>query len=125
MNEAVLTVRSLLQLPLFAKKLMATLLRYTSRPAGRNDNWASLIEVLHPRTAAEERDLIVRRDEYRAAWHKALKNQGIDFVLTVPHACPPIPRGKTGAVTLVSANYAFLYNIVSLTVTTHRTVPDN
>lgn len=118
-NEAILTVRSLLQLPLFAKRLMATLLRYTSRPAGRNDNWASLVEVFHPKTATEERELVVQRDAYRAAWHRAMKSQGIDFVLTVPHSLPPIPKGKTGVASLVSANYAFLYNVVSSSAILH------
>ncbi|OBZ77774.1 Fatty-acid amide hydrolase 1 [Grifola frondosa] len=113
-SPAIRTVRFMLRLPLFEKKLAAMLLRWFSRPLGRNDAWAGLFEVLHSKSAAEERRLIVQREEHKAAWHAAMREQGLDFILTVPHALPPVPKEKTASnrATLVSANYAFLYNIL-------------
>ena len=54
----------------------------------------------------------MRRDAYRESWRHAMKKQEVDFILTVSHALPPMPHGGTGIATLLSANYAFLFNIV-------------
>ena len=88
------------------------MLRWFSRPAGRNDAFADLLSCIEPSGATAERALIVRRNAYREAWHQAMRKQEVDFVLTVPHALPPMPLGGTGTATLISANYAFVYNIV-------------
>ncbi len=113
-SPAIRTVRTILRLPLWFKKLHATFLRWFSRPRGRNDAWASLLEVFHPKTAFQERKLVVQREAYRAAWHEAWRTEGLDFVLTVPHALPAVPTDPKASdkATLVSANYAFLYNVV-------------
>ncbi|KAH9896951.1 amidase signature enzyme [Cubamyces lactineus] len=113
-SPALLTVRLILRLPLWFKKLQATFLRWFSRPWGRNDSWASLVEIFHPRTALEERKLIVERAAYRQAWHDAWHREGFDLVLTVPHALPAIPKEPEASskATLVAANYAFLYNVL-------------
>ncbi|KAI8986893.1 amidase signature enzyme [Trametes punicea] len=113
-NPALLTVRFILRLPLWLKKIQATFLRWFSRPRGRNESWASLLEIFHPRTALQERKLVVQRDAYRAAWHDAWHEQGLDLLLTVPHALPAMPKDPAASdqATLVSANYAFLYNIL-------------
>ena len=94
--------------------MQATLLRWFSRPWGRNDTWASLVEVFHPKSTLDERRLVVERAAYKAAWHEAWRREGPDFVLTVPHALPAVPRDPRASdrATLVSANYAFMYNIV-------------
>lgn len=113
-NPAILLLVNICRLPAFARRAFATLLRWFSRPAGRNDVYADLLACMGISTAAEERALIVRRDAYREAWQEAVRAQGIDFLITVPHALPPIPKDGTGVVTLISANYAFLYNIVSV-----------
>ena len=107
-------MRFILRLPLWFKKLQATFLRWFSRPWGRNDSWASLVEIFHPRTALEERKLIVERDAYRQAWHEAWQREELDLVLTVPHALPAISKDPEASskATLVAANYAFLYNVV-------------
>ncbi|KAI1798123.1 amidase signature enzyme [Ganoderma leucocontextum] len=111
-SPALRTVRLILSLPLWLKRLQAMLLRWFSRPRGRNDAWASLIEIFHPRSVLEERKLVVEREAYKAAWHQAWRREGLDFVLTVPHALPAVPRDPKASdrATLVSANYAFLYN---------------
>ncbi len=113
-SPAVRTVRTILRLPLWLKKLHAKLLRWLSRPLGRNDAWASLLEVFHPKSALEERRLVVEREAYRATWHEVWNREGLDFVLTVPHALPAVPTDPKASdrATLVSANYAFLYNVV-------------
>ncbi|KZT70501.1 amidase signature enzyme [Daedalea quercina L-15889] len=112
MNDAQRTTQLLLSLPLWTKKFLAFMYRLLSRPKGRNDVWAALIEALHPKTVAEEREQIVAREAFKAAWHQAWQEQGVDFVLIVPHAIPPVPRGGIGTATLVSASYCFLFNVL-------------
>ncbi|KAI0711176.1 amidase signature enzyme [Cerioporus squamosus] len=116
-SPALRTVRNILRLPLWLKKFQAQLLRWLSRPRGRNDGWASLLKVFHPKSALEERKLVVEREAYKAAWHEAWKHDGLDFVLTVPHALPAVPTDPKASdrATLVSANYAFLYNVLDYT----------
>ncbi|KAH9835238.1 amidase signature enzyme [Rhodofomes roseus] len=112
MNGAQRSVQLMLSLPLWAKKFLASMYRLLSRPEGRNEAWATLLETIHPMTIAEEHVQTVAREAFKEAWHKAWRDQGIDFVLTVPHAIPPVPRGGTGTATLVSASYCFLFNIL-------------
>ena len=113
-SPALRTVRTILRLPHWFKRLHAALLRWLSRPRGRNDAWAALLEVFHPKSAREERKLVVERDAYRAAWHEAWRREGLDFVLAPPHAMPamPVDPAASDRATLVSANYSFLYNVV-------------
>ena len=114
-SPALRTVRLILRLPLWLKRFQARCLRWFSRPWGRNDAWAALLEVMHPKTTLAERELVVQREAYRAAWHEAWRREGLDFVLTPPHALPamPVAPSASDTATLVSANYAFLYNVVS------------
>lgn len=102
--------RSLLEMPLFIKKIIAMLTRHLMG----DEIWASLIEKLHPKTASEERELVVARDEYRARWHDAWEAEGLDFVLTVPHPMPAIPTGSAEKVTLISAALCMICNIVCI-----------
>lgn len=113
------------KLPLFVKRGIASFLRWWSTPTGRNDDYADMLERFHPLTIAQEREAVVLREEYRARWAAALREQGTDFVLTVPHALPPMPKGQSGTATLVSANYVFLYNIVRLFVSNARAGADS
>jgi len=133
-NGAIASICTIVGLPLFVKRLMAASLRYFSRPAGRNDEWASIVESLHTKTAAEERDLIVQREHYKAAWRQAMKDQGIDFILCPVHALPPLPHKKTAVATLIASNYCFMYNFLDVTAgvvpvtTVHKALdafPDN
>ena len=66
------------------------------------------------KTAAEERELTVQREDFKAAWRQAMKDQGIDFILCPVHPLPPIGHKKTPIATLIASNYSFMYNIVSL-----------
>ncbi|KIJ63821.1 hypothetical protein HYDPIDRAFT_168263 [Hydnomerulius pinastri MD-312] len=101
-------IKSLLGMPLFVKKFLAML---TRRLTG-DEVWASMLEKLHMKTASEERALVVAREEYKARWHEAWEAEGLDFVLTVPHSLPAIPAGTAEKVTLVSAGYMMLFNIL-------------
>ncbi|CAL1709136.1 unnamed protein product [Somion occarium] len=115
LSDPMMEFRRILKMPLFAKRLMASLLRMLSRPAGRNDAFAALSEVLHPMSVAEERALVLKREEQKAAWTKAFKDQGVDFILTIAHPLPPVLRGKSGTATLLSASSAFLFNVLDFT----------
>ena len=80
-------------LPTLGRLLYVWILRTFSRPLGRNEPWATIVEGFGQKTVSEEWDLIVQRDAYRAAWHKAMRNQGVDFILTVVHPLPVMPEG--------------------------------
>lgn len=113
-GPALRTVQLMLALPRFLKRLNAWFLRWWSHPKGRNDGWANLLAVFHPSSGLEQRRLVERREEYKAAWHEAWRAADLDFMLTVPHALPVLPKEPSASAqaTLVSANYAFLYNVV-------------
>jgi hypothetical protein len=104
-----LAVRSLLGMPLLLKKFLAMI----TRKFTGDEVWALMLETLHLKSPAEERALVVSRDEYKAKWHQAWESEGFDFLLTVPHALPAIPTGTSEKVTLVSASYMMIFNIVS------------
>jgi hypothetical protein len=112
-NGALALSLNIFRIPLFAKRLVAYALRQFSSPAGRNDAYANVLECMHPQTIGGERELTVLLEDYRSRWNAALKAQGVDFVLNVPCALPPMPKDGTGTATLLAANYGFLYNVVS------------
>ena len=108
------TAKILLALPLFIKKFAAYLLRTLSRPDGRNEAWASLLEVFHPCTVSEERQMVIEKDLYAQEWHRRWSAEQLDFILTVPFATPAIPKGSTGKATLIAATYCYLWNFVRI-----------
>jgi len=109
LDPVLLAIKSLLALPLWLKKFLATV----TRKLTGDEVWASMLEKLHNKSPAEERSLVVSRDEYRAKWHSAWEAEELDFVLTVPHALPAIPAGTAEKVTLVSCGFMMIFNIVS------------
>ncbi|KAG0702173.1 amidase signature domain-containing protein [Suillus ampliporus] len=111
LDPVLLATKSLLGMPLWLKKFLAMITRKWSG----DEAYASMLETLHVKSPAEERALVVSRDEYRAKWHKAWEVEGLDFVLTVPHALPAIPAGSAEKVTLVSAAYMMIFNILDYT----------
>ncbi|EGO03337.1 hypothetical protein SERLA73DRAFT_83265 [Serpula lacrymans var. lacrymans S7.3] len=108
LDPVMLGIKTLLGLPLLVKKFLASLTRRFSN----DEVWASMLENLHKKSALEERALVVARDDYRAKWHEAWDAEGLDFVLTVPHSLPAIPNGSAEKVSLVSASYMMLFNIL-------------
>lgn len=112
-GPAIVNLLNTAKLPSLVKWALATALRWFSRPAGRNDAFARLLPAMGAQTVPQERQLVLRREEYRAAWKQAMKKQEIDLVLLPIFALPPVPLGTSGTATLIAANYAFLFNIVS------------
>ncbi|KAH7882496.1 amidase signature domain-containing protein [Phlebopus sp. FC_14] len=110
LDPVMVGLRSLLEMPLFVKKLLAKL----TRRFNGDVVWASMLENLHVKTPSQERALVVAREAYKARWHEAWDTEGLDFVLTVPHSLPGIPAGAAEKVTLVSASYVMIFNIVRL-----------
>ncbi|KAG2140696.1 amidase signature domain-containing protein [Suillus clintonianus] len=108
LDPVMVALRSLLGMPLWIKKIMAMITRkFTGDEFG-----ASMLETVHLKSPAEERALVVSRDEYRAKWHRAWEDEGFDFLLTVPHSLPAIPAGTAEKATLVSAGYMTIFNIL-------------
>lgn len=100
--------KALLEMPWLIRKFVALL----TRKLTGDHMYASLIEKLHRKTSSEERELVVARDEYRGRWFDAWEAQGVDFVLSVPHALPAIPTGTAEKVTLISAAVGMICNVV-------------
>ncbi|KAJ7152670.1 amidase signature domain-containing protein [Mycena crocata] len=96
----------LLALPRFVKNIMAWFNRTT------DPFYATLLEVMYPKTVVEERDLVAQRDEFRSAWHERWTEENLDFVLTVPHPLPALENGTGERASLMSAGYTFLFNML-------------
>lgn len=73
---------------------------------------AGLVSGLSQKTTAENYALVAKREAYRAKFHEAWNQAGVDFVLTVPNAMPALPLGGMGN-SLGSIGYTFLFNLVS------------
>lgn len=108
LDPVMVAVKSLLGMPLLLKKFLAMI----TRKFTGDEVWASMLETLHLKSPAEERALVVSRDEHKAKWHQAWDDEGFDFLLTVPHPLPAIPTGTAEKVTLVSASYMMIFNIL-------------
>lgn len=112
-------VLNLLKLPKLIKSLLSLVLRsrtlsYIFGLGSQPDQLsAELYSILHTKTVMEERRLIEERDNYRAEWHKKLIEEGVDFILTVPHALPALENGGSERATLMSAGYTFIISLVS------------
>lgn len=112
-NDAAINGNFLQNLPNFVRSIMAWMLRKFSSPAGRNEDWATLLEVFGKcPSIEEERKLFVKKDAYLAEWNRSLNDNNLDFVLTLPFPTPAIPKNSTGKVTMISSAGCFLYNLV-------------
>ena len=111
-SPAIASLLTAARFPLFFKRAVASYIRWASTPPGRNDNYATVLECMHPQSVAQERELTLQLQDYRTRFVGAMRNQGIDFILTVPQSLPPMPKGGTATATLLAASYGFLYNIV-------------
>ncbi|KAF8871074.1 amidase signature domain-containing protein [Infundibulicybe gibba] len=83
------SIITILSFPRFLKKVL-TLINRSWDPL-----FADLLENMNTKTILQERALIMKRDKYRAAWHDQWHHQGLDFVLTVPHALPALSQGSS------------------------------
>ena len=106
LNKSITSILDLLALPRFIKRILAYFSR-TSDPLS-----ADLINIMHPKSVVEVRQLVSQREQYRAAWHKQWLESGLDFVLTVPHALPAFKHGESEKATLMSAGYTCIFSLV-------------
>ena len=107
-DPGVQQARLMFRVPRFLKQIYAWYFRYI-----RGDEiYAGLIENWHEKTVEEYLGLIALREGYREKWHAFLRDEAIDFVLTVPNAHPAVPHGgmREG---FKACGYTFLFNLVS------------
>ena len=114
-----MSVLNLLALPWLLKSLFARLTRclpsWCHRLLGGCDHITSdFYDIMRSRSVSEERKIICARDEYRVTWHEKWISEGLDFVLTVPHAFPALAHNASEKTTLMSAGYTFIFSLVSL-----------
>ena len=74
---------------------------------------SQLYDIMHTKSVVQDRKSIVARDVYRARWHEKWIEEGLDFVLTVPHPFPALENGTSEQTTLMSAGYTLIFNLVS------------
>ncbi|KAF8157133.1 amidase signature domain-containing protein [Crassisporium funariophilum] len=109
LNPPAKSLLDLLKLPLFIKKILAFFVS-SSDPLT-----SQLYSIMHAKTVVEDRNLTAARDNYRAEWHKEWIEEGLDFVLTVPHSLPALENGTSEKTTLMSAGYTFLFSLLDYT----------
>jgi len=105
-TPAAKSILDLLQLPRILKKILSFFIRSKDPMASQ------LYNIMHPKTCVQDRQSIMARDVYRAEWHEKWTEEGLDFVLTVPHAFPALENGSSEQ-TLMSAGYTLLFNLAS------------
>lgn len=101
--------RLMFRVPLFLKRIYAWYLRNIHG----DEVYAGLIENWYEKSIEEYLTLIARREGYRERWYTLMREQSLDFVLTVPNALPAVPHGgmKEG---FKACGYTFLFNLVCL-----------
>ncbi|GBE87634.1 Acetamidase [Sparassis crispa] len=99
--------RLMFRMPRFVKSLYAWYLRHIRR----DEVYAGLIESWYEKSIEEYLALIARREGYRERWFAMMRDEALDFVLTVPNALPAVPHGgmKEG---FKACGYTFLFNIL-------------
>jgi hypothetical protein len=107
MTPAAQSILDLLQLPKIVKNLLSFFTSSTDPMASQ------LYGIMHQKTTVQDRQSIIARDLYREEWHKKWTDEGLDFVLMVPHPFPAVENGTSEQVTLMSAGYTLLFNLVS------------
>ncbi|KAJ3724151.1 amidase signature domain-containing protein [Lentinula guzmanii] len=108
-NPALASFLDLISLPRLFKKLLAKFC-FSKDPI-----YANLLNVMHAKTIPEERALIVKRDQFREAWHEQWAKEGLDFVLTIPAPFPAVKHGEGLKASLMTASYSFLFNLLDYT----------
>jgi hypothetical protein len=106
-NNALKSTIGLVNMPRFFKKLLASYYR------SRDPVYAGLLGVMHSKSILEERQLVVKRDEFRQRWNDQWIDEGLDFVLTVTSPFPALANGTSEKASMMSAGYTFLFSLVS------------
>ncbi|KAI0746528.1 amidase signature enzyme [Daedaleopsis nitida] len=106
-DPGVVQARKMFAQPQLVKSLYAFYLR---RVKG-DEAYAGLVENWSEKTVEQYLGLIAQREGYRDQWFQKLRDEAIDFILTVPNALPATHHGsmKNG---FKGCGYTFLWNIL-------------
>ncbi|KAL4068445.1 amidase signature domain-containing protein [Scleroderma yunnanense] len=96
--------KTLLSIPLFIKRILAAVTPDALQSA--------ILTSVHAKTPAQERALVVEREQYRAHWRDVLEESGFDYILCLPHPAPAIPRGTSEKATFASCGSMMIWNIL-------------
>ncbi|PCH45079.1 acetamidase [Wolfiporia cocos MD-104 SS10] len=98
---------SMFRAPRLYKRLYAWYLRHIRR----DELYAQLVENWYAKTMPEFLALVAQREAYRERWFEFVRDQGLDFILTVPNALPAVPHGgmREG---WKACGYTFLWNLL-------------
>ncbi|KAG5643039.1 hypothetical protein DXG03_001651 [Asterophora parasitica] len=110
LTRASSSVLDLLALPRLLKRLIA----YLVRKSGDSTS-ADLYNILHAKSEVEVRNLVDQRETYRAAWNNKWTENGLDFVLTVPHPFPAFKNGESEKVNLMTAGFTTIFSLLDYT----------
>ncbi|KAF5383178.1 hypothetical protein D9615_004896 [Tricholomella constricta] len=108
--KASTSVLNLLALPRLVKRLIA----YFMRKSGDSTS-ADLYDIMHPKSVVEVRNLVDQREAYRAAWNDKWTENGLDFILTVPHPFPAFKNGESEKVNLMTAGFTCIFSLLDYT----------
>ncbi|KAG6810989.1 hypothetical protein H0H92_009528 [Tricholoma furcatifolium] len=109
LSKASSSVLDLLALPKAFKQFLAYLTR-KSDPAS-----ASLLRIMNGKTVTELRTITAQREAYRARWHERWREDGLDFVITVPHPFPAFKHGESEKVNLMTASFTTIFSLLDYT----------
>ncbi|KAH6681055.1 amidase [Plectosphaerella plurivora] len=80
----------------------------------RDDIWAGLVRDWRPQSAAEQWQLVAKREAIRREYFEWWESAGLDALITPPNATPAVPHeGMNDAVS--SCGYTFLFNLLDWT----------
>lgn len=96
-------------LPRFVRYLYYLYVRYIRR----DSKWATVIRNFGPKSAAQNWQLVAKRESARATWHKwwDAEEQQYDFILSPANATPALPH-KAMHDAVSSCGYTFLWNFL-------------
>ena len=110
-DPGVSSVANWFRLPRIAQHLFALYTRYIRRDV----IYAYLMTGFHKQSVDGLYELAKRREGYRARWHDAWNDAGLDFLITAPNALPAVPH-EGMRTDWRACGYTFLFNLVSLLI---------
>ncbi|OBZ77619.1 Acetamidase [Grifola frondosa] len=106
-DTGVVQALRMFRVPGFIRRLYAWYLRHIKQDA----LYATLVENWYEKSVPEYMALVARREGFRERWYNMMREQALDFVLTVPNALPAVPHGgmREG---WKACGYTFLFNML-------------
>ncbi|KZT10510.1 amidase signature enzyme [Laetiporus sulphureus 93-53] len=109
-DPGVVQALAMFRTPRIIKKLYAWYLRHI-----RGDElYAGLVEAWSEKTVPEYLALVAQREAYRERWFDFMREQQLDFILTVPNSLPAVPHGGM-LEGWKACGYTFLWNLLDYT----------